>query len=149
MAIAGGYSWVFDAGLGTHSCSPEFVAFVLQKTHWQSNFSQRTTTSSSRQRASTSFLMGSAILLAVADAYVRRDPGILAKLGPSASAFLWSEIVRFLSGRREQIMDRRHFGRRLYPRFALRSRDKILAVEEGARRVTWSAGCHPIHLLLV
>ena len=105
MAIAGGYSWIFDAGLGDSFLHPRvsWHSIPADSTLAKRLFPQ-TEPASSPQLPAAPFIDG-----------LRDTPGgcglltyegiqaSAPSLGLVASAFLWSEVLRFASGAKEQI----------------------------------------------
>ncbi|MBI3477353.1 MAG: hypothetical protein HY010_16595 [Acidobacteria bacterium] len=106
MAIAGGYSWVFDAGLGD--------SFLHPRVSWHSipannSLARRLFPSTDpggmpRPQTTTPFIdrlraTPGACGLLIYEGIQASAPS----LGMVASAFVWSEILRFLSGEKQQI----------------------------------------------
>lgn len=106
MAIAGGYCWAFDAGLGDSFLHPRISwhSIPADNTLAKRLFPETETAPTPRQQPATPFIEG-----------LRNTPGgcglltyegiqaSAPSLGLVASAFLWSELVLFVSGTREQV----------------------------------------------
>jgi len=106
MAIAGGYSWLFDAGLGDSFLRPRISWHSIPADNVLARglFPDDDAPRPRRQQTTTPFIdllrdtPGGCGLLTY-EAIQASAPS----LGLVASAFLWSEILNFLAGRKEQI----------------------------------------------
>jgi hypothetical protein len=106
MAIAGGYSWVFDAGLGDSFLRPRISWHSIPASNSLAKqlFPVVDTAKTPRQQPATPFLDrlrdtpgGCGILI------YEEIQASAPSLGLVAAAFLWSEISRFWAGSKEQV----------------------------------------------